>query len=130
MLRSKLFAATLAIAGTAALSGCASLETGTTLNGQQLSDMGANVAHVNGSNWGLYLLDIPLITGSTSNPGSIAFGEDTVNVDAVVDMVTAKSAELGASKTADLQSSASSAWLVPTFVLFLREVQVSGNAVE
>ena len=124
-----LFSFTIAVA--VMITGCASIQTAgeKSLNGQKLVTSGTNVAHINGSNWGLYLLSIPLLTGSTEKPGNMVFGQDTVNVKSVVKMVTNKSKELGAQTTADMVSSASSIWIMPTFVLFIRQVQVSGNGV-
>jgi hypothetical protein len=120
--------ATSALALTAAvlISGCASFATGQTLNGQTINAMGDDVAHVNGKNSGLYLLMIPLITGSTDSLGSISFGEDNVNVESVVDMVTRESAALGSTSTTDMTSARGGFWIPPIF--FWETVQVSANA--
>ena len=110
-----------------AAAGCSSLQTAQNLNGQSLSDVGDTIGHVNGSAWGVYVLWIPILTGSTESPGNIAVFQDTVNVDAVVNMVTAKSAEMGASSTTDLQSTAGGFWIWPVFVI--KDVSASGNAI-
>ncbi|MHB9138253.1 MAG: hypothetical protein ACYC4Q_02500 [Victivallaceae bacterium] len=110
--------------------GCSSIQTAEEMNGQKISASGSNVAHVHGSSWGLYCLSIPLISGDTSKIGSVAWGKDTVNVNAVTSMVTEKSKTLGATSTLDLQSATSSFWIMPTFVLFIKSVEVSGNAVK
>ena len=60
----------------------------------------------------------------------MAFGEDSVNVQSVVDMTTAKSKELGGAKFVDLQSSVSSLWIAPLFVVFIKSVEVSGNSLK
>lgn len=122
----------LMIATAAAFTGCASVATGRDLNGQKLTldQQAQDVAHVNVTNWGLYCLWIPLLSGSTDKPGDIAFMQDTVNVNSMVDLATKESKKMGGKKLVDLNSSRSSIWIMPTFVLFLREVQVSGNSVK
>jgi len=114
----------------AMIGGCASVKVADDFGNQSISDSGKNVAHVYGSNWGLYCLSIPLITGSTDNPGSVVFGQDTVNPKSVVKMVSKKSGDLGATKTLDLDTKGKSTWIFPTFVLFIEEYQVSGNAIK
>ena len=123
----------IALAAGVLLTGCASVNTGTSLNGQKLTtDGGEVVAHVNGSNWGIYLLPIiPLLTGDPENPGSGMMGfKDNVTVNDVVDMVTKKSVSMGASKTVDLTSDASSMLVWPMPPIFLKDVEVSGNAIK
>lgn len=121
---------TIAIVCLALIQGCASTQVAKDLNGEQIATTGNNVAHVYGNNWGLYCLSIPMITGSTENPGSISwFSEDSVSVPSVTKMVTAKTKALGATSTLDIKSNTSSFWIFPTFVLFIRTVEVSGNGV-
>ena len=82
-----------ALTGAALLfAGCSSLQTAGTskFNGQKITASGNGVAHISGYSSGLYLLWIPLIVGSTENPGAITFGEDSCNVTAVTKMVPAK----------------------------------------
>lgn len=112
--------------------GCASTQVADEFNGQKISTKSdaKDVAHILGSNWGIYCLSAPVVTGSTAPSGSTVWGKDTVNVKSVTEMVTAKSKELGATSTVDLQSSSSSFWIMPAFVLFYREIQVSGNAIK
>jgi len=124
------------VAGIAMLSlvGCASIQTAQKFNSEKIDLNGAQeVAHINGSTWGFYLLWIPLITGSTDDVGSISFlGPDYVKVEPVVDMVTRKSKEMGATKTLDLVSS-TGGMMLPfpfPFLFYINEVQVSGNAVK
>ena len=85
----------------AVLCGCASVSVveGPDLNGQKLARSGKSVAHLQAENWGIYLFMIPLITGSTDNPGSMVFLQDTVTVKNAIQMLTAKSNELKASGT-------------------------------
>ena len=128
----KLMLIATVVAALALIQGCASTQIAKDkdLSGQKLSESGTNIAHVYGTNWGLYCCSIPLISGSTDKPGSIAWGKDTVNVPSVVKMVTGKAQNLGGTMTVDIQSSTSSFWIFPTFVLFIRGVEVSGNAVQ
>ena len=122
-----------ALTGAALLfAGCSSLQTAGTskFNGQKITASGNGVAHISGYSSGLYLLWIPLIVGSTENPGAITFGEDSCNVTAVTKMVTGKSKEMKAAKTVDLVSSSSSFnFPVPIpFIFNWKSVTVSGNA--
>ena len=121
----------LAVAAVAVvISGCASIVTTDKLNNQTLCPGEKNVAHVNTSNWGIYVLSIPILTGSSDDVGSIAIMKDTVNVPTAVDMATKKAHDLGATKTTDLTSHYSNFWIAPLFVVFIRSVEVSGNAVK
>ena len=108
--------------------GCASVEVvqNPNLNGQRVSLSGTPVAHLNAQNWGIYLFSIPLFTGSTTSPGNIAVLEDTVNVESMVPVITAKSRELKASRTLDLASQYS----VGGFIFYTRSINLSANAVK
>ena len=122
----------MSLALAAMVSGCASVSPATKLNGQLLTPSDAPIAHLNASTCGIYWLPMfPLLTGSTDKPGKAALFKDTVTVESVVDMTTAKSKALGATKTTDLQSSTTSMLVfpVPPFLLWYKSVQVSGNAV-
>lgn len=126
-----LFLAGFLALGAAFFTGCASVQTASNedLSGQKISAApAADVAHINGSNWGVYCLWLPIAAGSTDNPGSTVWFKDTVNVKSVTKMVTGKSKELTGTHTLDLVSSANSMWIMPVF--FLKDVQVSGNAVK
>ena len=119
----------LSVAAVALLfAGCASVEAvqNPNLNGQRVSLSGTPVAHLNAQNWGIYLFTIPLLTGSITSPGNIAVLEDTVNVESMIPMVTAKSNELKASRTLDLASQYS----VGGFIFYTRSINVSANAVK
>ena len=114
-----------------AVVGCASVQTAQKLNDQKLTTGGeVSIGNVNASNWGLYCLSIPLISGDADNIGTVAFMKDTVNTESVVSIATKKAKDMGASKSVDLNSYTSSFWIMPTFVLFIRSVQVSTNAVK
>ncbi|MFA6566976.1 MAG: hypothetical protein WCS96_02075 [Victivallales bacterium] len=111
--------------------GCASVQTAQKLNDQKLTTGGeVSIGNVNASNWGLYLLWIPVLTGDTDKVGSIAFVKDTVNTESVVAVATKKAKDMGATKSVDLNTSTSSIWIMPLFVVFFKSVQVSTNAVK
>ncbi len=126
MRKMMLFAMACAI--TAVFCGCASIQEvkPENLNGEQACASGTTIAHLYAENWGIYLFCIPIFTGSTEKPGSIEFFKDTVRAENVVRMLTAKSAELGASQTLNLYSHHNS------YVWFfgIRDVEVSANAVK
>ena len=131
MIKKTIMAMSLAVAAAVLASGCASVKVADDFGKQKISDNATekNVAHVVANNWGLYLLSIPMITGSTDKPGAVVFGEDTVNPKSVVKLVTNKSDELGATKTLDLDTKTRSTWIFPLFVFFIEGVETSGNAV-
>ena len=124
----------LAMAGAAMLfTGCSTVQTAGAdkLNGQVITPSGTTVAHVSGYSSGLYLLNIPLLVGSTQTPDTIAWNEDSVNVTAVTKMVTKKSQDLKATRTINLVSMTSSQNIpIPIpFIFYWRTATVSGNAV-
>lgn len=110
------------------MSACASVEVvkDPNLNGQAIANSGRTIAHLDAQNWGIYLFTIPLLTGSTENPGSIDVFKDTVNVPSLMPVLTAKSKALGASKTLNLASQYSESGLI----FYTRSINISGNAVK
>lgn len=126
----------LGVAATAAMvfTGCASLEvsSGNDLSGEKLAPNGQTLGHITASNSGFYFLNFPLMSGSTANPGSMVFTEDTVNPQSVVKMVTEKAKGMGATGTYDMWSQADS-MMIPIpfpFLFYMRSVNVSANAVK
>ncbi len=121
-----------AVAAVFAFSACSSVEFATTLNDQRLTESTnlTSLGHVNGEIWGIYLFDIALVTGSAANPGSMTCFNNTVRVDNAVKMLTRQAARNldGCSAVVDLRSTRTSTWLFP--LLWVRSVQVSGNAVK
>jgi hypothetical protein len=111
--------------------GCSSLDTTNSFNGLKLDSNKTNVSHVTGRVSGLYLLNIPLITGSVSSPGVLApvIGQDTVALTEVSKMVSGKAKTLGSTELLDVTSSRRSLWIAPLFVLFWETQEVSGNGV-
>ena len=112
--------------------GCARVHTATDFSGLALSQGAGNVCHVTGQSWGIYCLWIPLITGNTEDPDAFipAFLKDTVNPDAMASMLSIKAKARGATHLLDVQSTHSSFWIMPTFVLGYRSTAMSGNGVK
>ena len=110
------------------MSACASVEVvkDPNLTGQAIANSGRTIAHLDAQNWGIYLFTIPLLTGSTENPGSIDVLKDTVNVPSLMPVLTAKSKAHGASKTLNLASQYSESGLI----FYTRSINISGNAVK
>lgn len=115
------------------LVGCASLKSGNSFAGLDLTAEGnSNVGHYNAKNWGIYLLWIPIITGNTDRPNKL-FGvslfNDNVNIDAVGEMLASQAAADGADVLEDLGSGLGS---FPVFfppIIFYKSVTMSANAV-
>jgi len=107
--------------------GCVSVEAvqAPNLSGERISNAGTPVAHINVQNWGIYLFSIPLLTGSTDSPGSIAVLKDTVNVQSVLPILTKKSKDLKASQTLNIASQYSTTG----FIFYSDTINMSGNAV-
>ena len=98
------------------------------LSGQQFSDDTVPVAHIRAENWGWYLFGlIPLIAGDTEHTGYPSLFSHTVKLDELVEAVTERSRALGATVT-DLQSTDKSTWVPITLILWIREIEISGNA--
>jgi hypothetical protein len=122
LLRLQLLAAVL-------LCGCVTIEVvpEQRLSGQQFATDTVAVAHVRADNWGWYLFKyVPLITGDVRHPSYPSLFSHTVKLDALAEEVTRQGAELGATIT-DLDSTDKSAWRPLTFVLWIREVEVTAN---
>lgn len=130
----KVFVMAAAAMMAAVFTGCASMEfTGTKdMNGCKLSPSGTTVGHITAGNDGLYFLWMPLFTGSTGKVGSLAVGEDTVNVHSVVNMVTKEAKKQGGTNTYDMVSTKSSFMLpIPfPFLFYFKSVQVSTSVVK
>lgn len=109
------------------MSACASVEVvkDPNLNGQAIANSGRTIAHLDAQNWGIYLFTIPLLTGSTANPGSIDVLKDTVTVGSLMPVLTAETKKLGATKVLNLASQ----YKVGGFIFYTRQINISGNAV-
>jgi len=116
------------------LAGCATLTVvpAERLEGQQLTPNAEPVAHIYAANWGLYLFKyLPLVTGSLSRPGVPnwpAFFSDQVQVDLLVEKVSAESKPRGGTVLTDLRTRDRSYWIEWTFIFWLNEFEVSANS--
>ena len=127
----KMLAVMVAAAVAAVMTACSSIEAATTFNNEKITDApnAACVAHLNAEIWGIYLFNLPLLSGSSKQPGRCAVFTDTVRVDNVVSMLTKKAANEDATTIADLASERTSCWIPIFLVIWYREVQASGNAI-
>ena len=106
----RLFILSVAAAAAVVLTGCSALEVA------KQSDFGAcrpttsgkTVGHVSVTAHGLYLLWIPLITGSVDQYGTPCFLTDTANPSTLACAVTKKGKELGGRKAIDLDTTGAS----------------------
>ena len=122
------FHSSLALA--ASLCGCVTIEViaPERLSDQQLTRETVPVAHIRAENWGWYLLKyVPLITGNVEHKRFPSFFSHTVRLEPLVEEVTRRSRELGATIT-DLHSTDKSSWRAITLILWIRELEVSANA--
>lgn len=113
----------------ALLCGCVTIEVVPEhrLTGQQFGTDTVAVAHVRADNWGWYLFKgIPLIAGNVEHPSYPSLFSHTVKLETLVEEVTRRGKELGATIT-ELESTDKSAWRPLTLILWIREVEVSAN---
>ena len=127
----KVLAVFTAIAAAAVMSACSSVEVANTFNNVKITEApnAACLEHLNAEIWGIYLFNIPLLSGSSKQPGRCAVFTDTVKVDNVVTMLTRKAADDQATTVADLNSERTSTWIPVFLVIWYRSVQASGNAI-
>ena len=93
-------------------------------NKQDVVSSGTAVEHIAVATHGLYLLWIPLITGSTDNFGVPTLVTDTVSPQALTAAVTKQAKAAGARTTADLVTDVTSAG----FIFYYRSGTASGTA--
>jgi len=116
------------------LEGCATLTVvpAERLEGQQLTPNAEPVAHIYAANWGVYLFKyLPVITGSLSRPGVPnwpALFSDEVQIDLLVQKVSAESKQRGGTVLTDLRTRDRSYWLDWTLIFWLNEFEVSANS--
>ena len=128
----KVLAVLAAVAVTAVMTACSSIEFATTFNNQKITEApnAVCVEHLNADIWGIYLFNLPLFSGSSKQPGRCAVFTDTVRVDNAVSILTRKATEDGANTVVDLSSERTGCWLPFFLVLWYYDVQVSGNAIK
>ena len=126
----KIFMTAVSAALALAFTACSSVRTGTNLHEIKLTetDNVQTIAHMQADVWGVYLFGLlPLFTGSTSTPGTCAIFKDTVRLDNAVSMLTKRAANLEATRLLSLTSESTCVWL---FLVSIKDVQISGNAVK
>ena len=79
----------------------------------------------------MYVFGLPVISGSSVEPGKCVVFSDTVDTSNAISFLTRNTRrKLNASGITDVQSERTTGWLVPTLFFFYRDIQVSGNAVK
>ena len=114
------------------ISGCATVDVGDDFNNQMVTMADTKpIAHINANNYGYYLFSFfPIWTGRPGHTKGCSFFTDQVTVAKVTDMLTKKSNELGAARTVNLQSTVTYTGGWSLWIIYFKEVQVSGNAVK
>jgi hypothetical protein len=116
------------------LAGCATLTVvpAQQLQEQRLTPAAEPVAHIYAANWGVYLFKyVPLVTGNLARPGVPRFPalfSDEVQIDRLVEKVSAESKQRGGTVLTDLRTRDRSYWLSWSFILWLNEFEVSANS--
>ena len=115
-----------------ALSACSSFEIGSNTNDVKFTTSDAEtLAHVNADIWGVYVFGLPVISGSSVQPGRCVVFSDTVDTANAISFLTYNAKRrLNASTITDVQTERTTGWLVPTVFFFYRDIQVSGNVLK
>ena len=114
------------------ISACSSFEMATNTNGVKFTaDEAETLAHVNADIWGVYVFGLPVISGSSVEPGKCVVFSDTVDTSNAISFLTRNARKkLNATTITDVQTERTTGWLVPTVFFFYRDVQVSGNVLK
>ena len=115
-----------------ALSACSSFEIGSNTNDVKFTTTDAEtLAHVHADIWGVYVFGLPVISGSSVQPGKCVVFSDTVDTANAISFLTYNAKRrLNATTITDVQTERTTGWLVPTVFFFYRDVQVSGNVLK
>ena len=115
-----------------ALSACSSFEIGSNTNDVKFTTSDAEtLAHVNADIWGVYVFGLPVISGSSVQPGKCVVFSDTVDTSNAISFLTRNARKkLNATTITDVQTERTTGWLVPTVFFFYRDIQVSGNVLK
>ena len=115
-----------------ALSACSSFEIGSNTNEVKFTTGEAEtLAHVNADIWGVYVFGLPVISGSSVEPGKCVVFSDTVDTSNAISFLTHNTQKkLNASVITDVTTERTTGWLVPTVFFFYRDIQVSGNVMK
>ncbi len=129
-LMKKIIAMPLAICTIALISACATVKTGNDFSKQPIVlDNTKAIAQINANNYGYYLFSfIPIITGNPRNANSFSLFKNQVTVGKVTEMLTRRSKILGGKRTINMQSTILWTGRFSLWIFWLKEVQVSGNA--
>ena len=114
------------------ISACSSFEMATNTNGVKFTaDEAETLGHVNADIWGVYVFGLPVISGSSVDPGKCVVFSDTVDTSNAVSFLTRNAQKkLNANTIIDVTSERTTGWLVPTLFFFYRDIQVSGNVLK
>lgn len=131
MMKKLAFLAACALSAVA-LSACSSFEIGSNTNEVKFTTTEAEtLAHVNADIWGVYVFGLPVISGSSVEPGKCVVFSDTVDTGNAISFLTRNAQKkLNANTIIDVQSERTTGWLVPTLFFFYRDIQVSGNVLK
>ena len=114
------------------LAACSSFEMATNTNNVKFTTGEAEtLGHVNADIWGVYVFGLPVISGSSVEPGKCVVFSDTVDTSNAVSFLTTNvRKKLNATTITDVTSERTTGWLVPTLFFFYRDIQVSGNVLK
>ena len=115
-----------------ALTACSSFEIASNTNEVKFTTTDAEtLAHVNADIWGVYVFGLPVISGSSVEPGKCVVFSDTVDTSNAISFLTRNARKkLNATTITDVQTERTTGWLVPTVFFFYRDIQVSGNVLK
>ena len=115
-----------------ALTACSSFEIASNTNEVKFTTTDAEtLAHVNADIWGVYVFGLPVISGSSVQPGRCVVFSDTVDTANAISFLTYNARKrLNATTITDVQTERTTGWLVPTVFFFYRDIQVSGNVLK
>ena len=115
-----------------ALTACSSFEIASNTNEVKFTTTDAEtLAHVNADIWGVYVFGLPVISGSSVEPGKCVVFSDTVDTSNAISFLTRNARKkLNATTIVDVQSERTTGWLVPTAFFFYRDIQVSGTVLK
>ena len=114
------------------LSACSSFEIATNTNNVKLAAGDVETrGHVNADIWGIYVFGLPVISGSSVEPGKCVVFSDTVDTSNAISFLTHNTQKkLNAKTIVDVTSERTTGWLVPTVFFFYRDIQVSGTVLK
>ena len=115
-----------------ALSACSSFEIGSNTNDVKFTTTDSEtLAHVNADIWGVYVFGLPIVSGSSVQPGRCVVFSDTVDTANAISFLTYNARKrLNATTITDVQTERTTGWLVPPVFFFYRDIQVSGNVLK